>query len=427
MDIHTDRADLLPSMSPGNASTFSQEDPDNIYSFSDNCKSDNESCDLSEIDKIVAATMAANADHLDYDHFEHQSTESYRHDNGTTSDNNSKDSRTSSINVAVILKQEDRAICEEKLKLQQKLEMEEQASYRSPSLDASVSGSSSSSSATSPQLYDESTSSSRSRANGNNATGPGILSPIQHPSKKPLSGKPKAFAMSQSNKKAKQAKSSSSRGRPKRKALVAMYQSQITDNCFGIKIKLKKSLEVPITFRSSNTNNSSSSRNRKKTSSTTSGNSTPGKSRKRQRKSRHRDTSDSDDSEYEKRRRKERSFNNNASSDRHRSRKAPPPTEKYDEPEEQSGWGLRVPEEVLSTIFEYAVCQDGCLPTIVNVSKVCSLWRRISLDPKLWHSLDLSTWTKDRNELTLKWIIANHLKKCKELNLGTTMTLFIRF
>lgn len=414
MDIHTDRADLLPSMSPGNMSAFSREDRDNIYTFSDNCKSDNDDCDLSEIDKIVAATVAANADHLDFDHhLEQQSSESFRPDNETTSDNNSKDSRASSLNLSLILKEEDRAICEEKLK-PQKLSMGKQVIYRSPSLTASNSRSPSLSPCTSPlsRAYAESTSSSRSRANGN-ATGAGALTHFQQLTpKKPLSGKPKAFAMNQSCKMAlsKPSSKGASRGRPKRKALVAMYQSQITDNSLGIKIKLKKSVEVPITFSS-----------RKKTSSSlvTSGSTTPGKStRKRQRKSKQKDTTDSDDSEYEKRRRKERSFNNNTTADRQKNRKTAPVTDDYTEPEEQSGWGSRIPDPVLLTIFEYAVSQDGCLPTIVNAGKVCSLWRRISLNPKLWHTLDLSTWTKDRNELTLKWIIDNHLHACKDVNLG---------
>lgn len=426
MDIHTDRADLLSSLSPGNVSAFSQEDPHNIYSFSDNCKSDNESCDLSEIDKILAATVAANADHLGYDHYEHHSSESYRQDNETTSDNNSKDSRTSSISLTVILKEEDRAICEEKLKLQQKLAMEEQLSYRSPSLGASVSTSSTSSPDTSPvsQPYAESTSASRTRANGN-ATGAGALPPLQHTPKKPLSGKPKAFVMSQSTKTAKQAKGS--RGRPKRQALVAMYQSQITDNCFGIKLKLKKSLEVPInSIVRNNNSNSGSTRSRKKTTAKsllTPTNSTPSKTtRKRQRKPKQKGTSDDDDSEYEKRKRnktKERSFNNNKTVGRHKKGKQPADAVKEEEPQVESEWQLGIPEEVLGTIFDYAICQDGCLPTIVRISQVCKYWQRVSLNPKFWHTLDLKRFVRDRNEPILKWIIEHRMHGCKDINLGT--------
>lgn len=240
------------------------------------------------------------------------------------------------------------------------------------------------------------------------------------PKKKSSSaGKPKAFALAVEAKQPTSHPSSTTgtktpRGRPKRKALVAMYQSQLSENTMGIKIRLKKSLEAPIAVALSGRSNSTSTSKRKSTmpmSSTV----TSKQAKKRQRKSKQKDTSDSDDSEYEKRRK-----NNNTTIEKHRNRKQTTTTASdYTEPEEQSNWGDALPEHILLKIFEDAVNQYGCLPTVVNVGRVCSLWRRVSLSPQLWHTLDLSTWTKDRSEINLKRIIAKHLRWCKDVNLGT--------
>lgn len=219
-----------------------------------------------------------------------------------------------------------------------------------------------------------------------------------------------------------------SRGRPKRKALVAMYQSQLSENTMGIKIRLKKSLETPIAIASLSSSGGvvggGSGSTKKKTITSMPSIGSPGTAstgagtsksvRKRQRKSRHKDTSDSDDSDYEKRRK-----NNNTSMEKYRNRKQTTNTvTNYTEPDEQSQWGNVIPEHVLLKIFEEAVNQYGTLPIMVNVSRVCTLWRRVSQTPQLWHTLDLSTWTKDRSESNLKSIIATHLSWCKDVNLG---------
>lgn len=234
--------------------------------------------------------------------------------------------------------------------------------------------------------------------------------PIKTP--KILSGKPKAFTIENnlSLRGSKSTKSPTGRVRRKREALVATctYQSQITDGQLGIKLKLKKSA-TPV-----------KEPGRKRTSSTgTTGHSPTGKGhRKRSRKSKH--DSDSDDSDYEGRRRKEGGVNNNTTTEKVKSRRsAKSQSENVDEPVEQSPWGTAIPEHILHRIFDYALSQDGGLPTIVNVGKVCALWQRVSLSPTLWRSLDLSTWVKDRNELILKWIIENRLTShCVDINLG---------
>lgn len=223
----------------------------------------------------------------------------------------------------------------------------------------------------------------------------------------------------------------------------------------GIKIRLKKSMEVPISNALNNnrgygnaaaaaalsttatsaiaTTTTTTTKQKKSvtaaaaaavastavpigSTAATSSSGTPGTSkptRKRQRKSRHKDTSDSDDSDYEKRRK-----NSNSAVEKYRNRKQHTTSTEYTEPDEQSQWGNVIPEHILLKIFEEAINQYGSLPTIVNVGRVCSLWRRISLTPHLWHTMDLSSWTKDRSEINLKRIIATHLQWCKDVNLG---------
>lgn len=101
---------------------------------------------------------------------------------------------------------------------------------------------------------------------------------------------------------------SKQRGRPKRKALTAMYQSQISDT-LGIKLCIKKS-------------------------------ETPQKTKSNKRRSRRSRVKDSDDSDCDRKRRRDtikQKANNN--------------TDKSVEPIEQSVWGKNIPENCL-----YEVC-----------------------------------------------------------------------
>lgn len=191
-------------------------------------------------------------------------------------------------------------------------------------------------------------------------------------------GKPAAYAIEK--------KITKVRAKPKRKALVAMYQSQISDNKMGIKLKLKKS-EVLTVLPPSKTKKVAKS------------------NRKRSRKAKPKITSDSDDSSYEK---KPRRVNNNKA------------TTVEKEPQEQSPWGILIPEQILLKVFENVVQQEGCLPALVRMGKVCSLWNQVSVTPRLWHSLDFSAWTKEkwRTELNLKWLIENRMQSCTDLNIG---------
>lgn len=381
MEVQTDRTELLASCSP-NASIkhapsgllsppLMADDKDSIYTFSDNCKSDNES------ESIGKCSLSNDTDSSGLNHHlsgsKHSPAGSKKSVPTTLTDTPSSSPLQAATQPNVL------------------------APIASP-----------------PSTSNEQIS---PRPNGSvlgNASEP---APVSSP-KKVLSGKPRAFA--EANKAAATAAAASrassgksNRGRSKCKALVTMYQSQLTDNKMGIKIRLKKSLEAPI-------RNAVSAGSKRKSASAAAAaaaaaaSSAPKTSnRKRTRKSKQKETSDSEDSDYEKRRRA-----NNTSTDKPKNRKSATISKDYTEPEEQSVWGSTIPEEILLRIFENAVNQHGCLPTIVNIGQVCTLWRRVSLDRKLWHTLDLATWTKDRSELNLKYIIQNHLHGCKDLNLG---------
>lgn len=190
-------------------------------------------------------------------------------------------------------------------------------------------------------------------------------------------GKPAAFAMERTTK---------VRAKPKRKALVAMYQSQISDNKMGIKLKLKKS-DVLTALPPAKSKKAAKS------------------NRKRSRRSKPKDSSDSDDSSYEKRPRR---VNNNKA------------TTVEKEPGEPSPWGTMIPQQLLLKIFENVVNQEGCLPALVRLGKVCSLWNQVSVTSILWQNLDFASWTKEkwRTEMNLKWLIENRMQSCTDLNIG---------
>lgn len=381
MEVQTDRTELLASCSPNApikhepsgllSPPMMADDKDSIYTFSDNCKSDNES------ESIDKCSLSNDTDSSGLNHHlsgPKQSTIDYM--------------RASSVK-------------QEPITLTDTPSSSPLQTVAQPTLSA-------------PVVSPPSTSIKKAspRPNGSvlrNANETATISP-----KKVLSGKPRAFA--EANKAAATAAAvsrassgRSNRGRPKCKTLVTMYQSQLTDNKMGIKIRLKKSLEAPIL----NATSAASKRKSASASTATASSASKTSNRKRTRKSKQKDISDSDDSEYEKRRRV-----TNTSTDKPKNKKSAAISVEYTEPDEQSVWGSRMPDEILLRIFENAVNQHGCLPTIVNIGQVCSLWRRVSLDPKLWHTLDLATWTKDRSELNLKYIIQNHLHGCKDLNLG---------
>jgi F-box and leucine-rich repeat protein 6 len=66
------------------------------------------------------------------------------------------------------------------------------------------------------------------------------------------------------------------------------------------------------------------------------------------------------------------------------------------------------------------VKEEGSIPTASRLARVCSLWREVALDTKLWRSVDLSTYFKEKNrtELRLKWFIENRMIDSEEVNIS---------
>lgn len=226
----------------------------------------------------------------------------------------------------------------------------------------------------------------------------------------PMSGKPLTFA---SNVDRKATAAPRVRSKPKRKALVAMYQSQISDNKIGIKLKLKKSdalvaPQPPTPKAAAATKLTTKS---KKT--------TKSATRKRTKRGRARHSSEDDDYSSgdelkgDKRVRRTTQVNNNA-----------------EEPDEQSRWGEELPFHILVQIFGDAIRHDGSLPTLLRVGRVCATWREAAMSRSLWQSLDLTRWTKEksRTEWFLKWFIENRLSAaCTDINLGELWEFLILF
>lgn len=66
------------------------------------------------------------------------------------------------------------------------------------------------------------------------------------------------------------------------------------------------------------------------------------------------------------------------------------------------------------------VKDEGSIPTSCRLTRVCSLWRQVALDKRLWRSIDLSTYFKEKNrtELRLKWFIENRMIGSEEINIS---------
>ncbi|KAI9564650.1 hypothetical protein GHT06_008391 [Daphnia sinensis] len=88
----------------------------------------------------------------------------------------------------------------------------------------------------------------------------------------------------------------------------------------------------------------------------------------------------------------------------------------------QSIWANeRMPPEILSKIFMEVTYTEGCVPTLVRLSRVCRLWWKVSTGPLLWHTVDLATGRvkeKHRTEGKLLWLLRNRLSRVQDLALG---------
>ncbi|XP_055612037.1 F-box/LRR-repeat protein 6 [Uranotaenia lowii] len=201
-------------------------------------------------------------------------------------------------------------------------------------------------------------------------------------------------------------KMNKSRGRPKRRGMVAMYQSQISDNKIGIKLCIKKASDAIV----QQPKRAGRKRTRKPTRNLTdldadsdddAGSDTPEKRVRRPNRTRNRAT---------------RTRNTTTTSNNNTDKME----EEYKRPEDQSVWADQLPEHVLCMIFQQVIQEDGCIPSLIRFGKVCSAWRKASLVPSLWRTVDLGNWTKDRfkTEIKLKWLIENRLRHSTDVSFG---------
>ncbi|XP_053677032.1 F-box/LRR-repeat protein 6 [Anopheles nili] len=183
--------------------------------------------------------------------------------------------------------------------------------------------------------------------------------------------------------------SKTARGRPKRKSMVAMYQSEISENKIGIKLCIKKASDAIVQPKK------------------------PIRKRARKPKSLNEDSSD-DTSPEKRNRRSEKSRKTNNNTEKRSAE------EEYKPPEEQSVWASQIPEPVLYMVFKNVVQDEGSVPALMRLSRVCSTWYKMAQTPSLWRTVDLGTWTKDRfkTEPKLKWLIENRLKHATEVGLA---------
>lgn len=186
-------------------------------------------------------------------------------------------------------------------------------------------------------------------------------------------------SLRKTNHKSSKAKKKLMRGRP-RKALVAMYHSQISGDKNTIKIRIKKSGLAQVQLA-------------------------PNKKKSGRRK-KHKPVSDTDASDYESKSKRVKFVHTEVGQD-------------SSEPEEQSPWGKFLPTNILYKIFQNVCMQEGCLPVLVRLCKVCKLWRDVAMSPGLWRKIDLN-WVRERfrTDIRLHWIILNRLSLCQDLNLG---------
>ncbi|CAJ1082774.1 F-box/LRR-repeat protein 6 [Xyrichtys novacula] len=56
---------------------------------------------------------------------------------------------------------------------------------------------------------------------------------------------------------------------------------------------------------------------------------------------------------------------------------------------EDHRWGQSVPEEVLINIFQMVVVQDGAVPFLCRVGRVCRLWNAAASSPALWRKVTI--------------------------------------
>ncbi|KAL1255360.1 hypothetical protein QQF64_013421 [Cirrhinus molitorella] len=91
-------------------------------------------------------------------------------------------------------------------------------------------------------------------------------------------------------------------------------------------------------------------------------------------------------------------------------------------------WGQSLPIEVLVKIFQFAVLNDGAVPFLCRVGRVCRLWNGAASSPILWRSVSIGyCWiepgksqlpgTEQKIKNTVDWLAENRLSQLREFSL----------
>ncbi|XP_007541337.1 F-box/LRR-repeat protein 6 [Poecilia latipinna] len=95
---------------------------------------------------------------------------------------------------------------------------------------------------------------------------------------------------------------------------------------------------------------------------------------------------------------------------------------------EEDRWGQLLPEEVLVNIFQMLVVQDGAVPFLCRVSRVCRLWNAAAATLTLWRKVVVShCWiqpargqtekTSNRIKETFTWLAQNRFSQLSDFTL----------
>ncbi|XP_062870917.1 F-box/LRR-repeat protein 6 [Trichomycterus rosablanca] len=103
-------------------------------------------------------------------------------------------------------------------------------------------------------------------------------------------------------------------------------------------------------------------------------------------------------------------------------------TEFHSEEVENFDWSQRLPVEVLVKIFELIVFQDGAVPFLCRVGRVCRLWNAAASSPSLWRSVSIGfCWiepgksqlpgTEQKIRKTVDWLAQNRFSQLRDFKL----------
>ncbi|XP_049458613.1 F-box/LRR-repeat protein 6 [Epinephelus fuscoguttatus] len=91
-------------------------------------------------------------------------------------------------------------------------------------------------------------------------------------------------------------------------------------------------------------------------------------------------------------------------------------------------WGQSLPEEVLVNIFQMVVVQDGAVPFLCRVARVCHLWNAAASSPVLWRKVTVGhCWiapgksqlpkTEKKVKDTFSWLAQNRFSRLRDFSL----------